>query len=101
MGQYCLKERVDRFSNFCSVKETVKRMRRQTTQQEKTFAEDTSEKGLLSKIHKELLKFNTKKMNSSIKKWAKHRNRHRTKEDIQMANKHVKRCSTSYVTREM
>ena len=64
------------------------------------FAKDISDKRLLFKIYKELLKVNNKKTKNPIKKGARDLNRHLIEDDKHMANMHVKRCSTSYVNRK-
>ena len=86
-----------KLKSFCTKKETLSKVKRQSSEWEKTIANEVTDKELISKIYKQLLKLNSRKINDPIKKWAKELNRNFSKEDIQMANKHMKRCSASLI----
>ena len=80
-----------KLKSLCTTKETISNVKRQPSEWEKIIGNEATDKELISKIYKQLLKLNSRKINDPIKKWAKELNRHFSKEDIQ---KHVKRCST-------
>jgi len=90
-----------KLKSFCTAKENLKKMKRQHTEWENIFASESTDKGFISKSYKHLPQFHTKKTNNPIQKWAEDLNTQFSKEDIQMDKKHMKRCSTPLMLREM
>ena len=90
-----------KIKSFHPTKETIDNTKRRPTESKKIIANDITEKWLVSKIYKELLKLKTQNTNNPVEKWAEDTNRHFSQEDTQMADRHVKTCSTSLVIREI
>ena len=87
--------------SLCTTKETLNKMKRQPTEWEKIFLNDITVKGLIFNIYKQLTELNIKQTNNPIIEWAEKLNRHFPKADIQVTNRHLKRCSTWLTIREM
>ena len=87
--------------SFCTAKEAINKVKKQPSEWKKIIGNETTDKGLISKRYKQLIQLNTRKRNTPIKKWGKDLNRHFSEEDIQMANKHMKRRLTLLIIREM
>jgi hypothetical protein len=90
-----------KLKSFCTTKEMVSKLKRPPTEWEKTFASYTSDKGLITRISRELKKLNSPQVNEPIKKWATELNRPFSKEEIQMTKTHMKKCSPSLAIKEM
>jgi hypothetical protein len=90
-----------KLKSFCSTKVTLSKLKRTPTEWEKIFASYTSDKRLISRIYRELKKLNSPKIDEPIKKWASELNRIFSKEEIQIAKKHMKKCSPSLAIKEM
>ena len=80
-----------KLKSFCTAKETINKIKRQPSEWEKIIASETIDKGLIFRIYKQLIQLNIRKTNRLIKKGAEDLKIHFFKEDMKMANKHVKR----------
>jgi hypothetical protein len=90
-----------KIKNFCTTKEMVSKLKTPPTEWEKIFASYTSDKGLIIRIYRQLKKLNSPKINEPIKKWASELKRTFSKEEIQMAKIHMKKCSPYLAIKEM
>jgi guanylate kinase len=88
-----------KLKSFCTTKEIVTRQKRHSTECKKIFTSCTSDKGLINRIYREIEKLNNERINNSLNKGANELNRQFSKE-VQIANKSLKKCSTSLVIRK-
>ena len=82
-----------KLKSFCTAKETVSKVKRQPSEWERIIVNETTDKGLISRIYKQLIQVNARKTKNPIKKWEKDLNRHFSKEDIQIAWEDAQHCS--------
>ena len=103
---YTLRSRIDKWDliklqSFCKAKDTVKRTKRQPTDWGRIFTNAKSDREIISNIYKELKKVEPRGPNNPIKKWDTELNKEFLHEELQRAEKHLKKCSTSLIIREM
>jgi hypothetical protein len=101
-----VRSRIDKWvllklQSFCKAKETVNKIKSPLTDWESTYTYPKSDRGLISNIYKELKKVGSRKSNNSVKKWGSELNKEFSPEDYRMAEKHLKKSSTSLIIREM
>ena len=101
-----VRSRIDKWDliklqSFCKAKDTVNKTKRPPTDWERIFTNPKSDRGLISNIYKELKKVDSRKSNNPIKRWGSELNKEFSPEEYQMAEKHLKKCSTSLIIREM
>jgi len=103
---YVLRSRIEKWDliklqGFCKANDTVVRTKWQPTDWGKFFIDPTTDRWLISKIYKELRKLDLRETNNPISKWDSELNKEFTAEECRMAEKHLKKCSTSLLIREM